>query len=156
MVLDRKLALTYTKDTYSDCTNYAHARSDGGDYSEFFELCDLHIMNICIGQSRKRITLQSTRFYTQGELFKLTRDQSRNSTVWLEYGPNLYQPIKTDHELRFTCQMMEGEIDSYMPQEDREQNNRDVADAIHTHNYEMSIRVRRPRSHPTEGAKHRS
>jgi hypothetical protein len=114
------------------------------------------MMNICLGPSRKRITLQCTRFYTQGELFKLTRDQSRNSTVWLEYGPNLYQPIKNDYELRFACQMMEGEIDSYMPQEDREQNSRDVADAIHTHSYEMSIRVRRPRLHTTEGAKHRS
>jgi hypothetical protein len=103
------------------------------------------MLNICIGPSRKRIQLECTRFYTHGELFKITREKSRNSTIWFEYGPNLYQPINTDQELRFCCHMLEGDIDSCMSEEDREQNRRDLADTVHTNSFENSLRGRRPR-----------
>jgi hypothetical protein len=101
------------------------------------------MLTICIGPSRKRLQLQCTRFYTQAELFKMTREQSRNSSVWFEYGPNLYQPINSDSDLRFVCNVLEGDINSYMSCEDREQNKRDVADAVHTQSFEHSIRGRR-------------
>lgn len=109
------------------------------------------MLNICIGQRRTRIKLNCTRFYTHAELFTMTREQGRNSSIWFEYGPNLYQPIYTDQELRFVCHVMEGEIDSYMSEEDRDQNKRDLEDTAHTHSFEMSIRPRkaRVRSKPT-------
>jgi hypothetical protein len=106
------------------------------------------MLNICIGPSRKRIQLDCSRFYTHTELFRITREQSRNSTTWFEYGPNLYQPINTDQELRFVCNIIEGDIDSFMSDEDREQNRRDLSETAHTHQYENSLRGRRPRVSP--------
>jgi hypothetical protein len=101
------------------------------------------MLTICIGKSRKRLTLMCSRFYTHAELFKMTRDQSKDSSIWFEYGPNLYQPINNDHELRFVCQIIEGDIDSFMSEEDREQNRRDLEDAAHTQNCDPRMRKQR-------------
>jgi hypothetical protein len=101
------------------------------------------MLTICFGASRKRLKLQCTRFYTHGELFRMTREQSRNSSVWFEYGPNLYEPIQNDIELRFVCHMIEGDIDSFQSDQDREQNKRDLADLAHTNSYEASMRGRK-------------
>jgi hypothetical protein len=101
------------------------------------------MLTICIGRSRQRLRLQCTRFYTQGELFKMTREQGKNSSIWFEYGPNLYQPINNDYELRFVCQIIEGDIDSYMPDEDREHNKRDLEDIAHTHAFDARVRKQR-------------
>jgi hypothetical protein len=96
-----------------------------------------------MGAARKRIELMSTRFYTHGELFRMTREQGRNTTIWFEYGPNLYQQVNSDAELRFVCHILEGDIDSFQSDNDREQNKRDVADALHTQSYEASVRGRK-------------
>jgi hypothetical protein len=101
------------------------------------------MLTICIGRSRKRLTLLCSRFYTHTELFKMTRDQSKNSSIWFEYGPNLYQPINNDHELRFVCQIIEGDIDSFMSDEDREQNRLDLEDAAHTQMLDSRVRKQR-------------
>lgn len=101
------------------------------------------MLSICIGASRKRLELNCSRFYTHGELFKMAREQGRNSPIYFEYGPNLYQPINSDTELRFVCHVLEGDIDSFQSEHDREQNRRDLSDAQHTHSYEASIRARK-------------
>jgi hypothetical protein len=113
----------------------------GDDFSFLFSSSGM--LTICMGAARKRIELMSTRFYTHGELFRMTREQGRNTTIWFEYGPNLYQQVNSDAELRFVCHILEGDIDSFQSDSDREQNKRDVADALHTQSYEASVRGRK-------------
>lgn len=62
--------------------------------------------------------------------------------IWLEYGPNLYQPINNDCELKFACHLIEGDIESTMSDADREQHQRDLADYAHTKEYESTRRSR--------------
>lgn len=104
------------------------------------------MLNLCTGNSRTRIKIECTRFYSQYELFRTIRLLNKSTPVWLEYGPNLYQPINTDHELRFACQLVEGDIESYMSSEDQEEHRRTILDQVHTREYEnMTTRARRPR-----------
>ena len=97
------------------------------------------MLYICKGQSRKRLTLSCCRFYSAQELFKISREQGKNTLLWLEYGPNLYQVIMTDSELRFACCLVEGDIDSTFTDEDRKLHIDQVADMAHTDACEMSV-----------------
>jgi hypothetical protein len=76
------------------------------------------------------------------ELFHIARRLDKSVLIWIEYGPNMYQPITNDVELRFACQMLEGEIESSMSQEDQEQHKRDLSDYAHTKEYEYMHRTR--------------
>jgi hypothetical protein len=107
-------------------------------------------MFICKGQKNKRVVLACTRFYSTDELFKIAREPNKQTPLWLEYGPNLYQEIKSDTELRFACALMEGDIDSNQTDEDREQHKRDVRDAADTVSLEIAMKCRKPRVKNTE------
>jgi hypothetical protein len=102
-------------------------------------------MFICKGQKNKRLVLACTRFYSAAELFRMSREPNKQTLLWLEYGPNLYQEIKNDTELKFACAMMEGDIESNQSEEDREQHKRDVRDAHETQEFEFSLKSRRTR-----------
>ena len=102
---------------------------------------ETRMLFLCKGSSRKRIILACSRFYSSTELFKIARESNRNTPLYLEYGPNLYQPIINDNELRFVCQLLEGDIASYMSPEDCEANRLCVLDSAHTSEYE---RLRKP------------
>jgi hypothetical protein len=96
-------------------------------------------MWFCTGPRRTRMRIECTHFYTQYELFKKF---NKSLPVWLEYGPNLYQPVNNETELRFACQMVERDIDSFMSTEDRDEHRLMIADQAHTKEYENSIRPR--------------
>jgi hypothetical protein len=97
------------------------------------------MLHICKGYARKRLTLLCSRFYSAQELFKLAREQGRNTVLFLEFGPNLYHPIHTDTELRFVCSMMEGEIEASFPDDERRMNVEQVADMAHTEAFEQAM-----------------
>jgi len=97
------------------------------------------------------MTLQCTRFYSHHELFRLAREPNKHTQLWFEYGPNLFKSIDTDHELRFVCHLIEGDIDSNMSEADREQHDRDVRDSTHTDRFEAS-QLRNRRSRPRHDA----
>jgi hypothetical protein len=95
------------------------------------------MLTLCTGHARKRIKLECTRFYSHHELFKRMRDLNKSIPIWFEYGPNLYQAINNDTELRFACQIIERDIESYMSVEDQEENRRMIIDQAHTKECEM-------------------
>jgi hypothetical protein len=72
-------------------------------------------------------------------LFNEVKEQARDMTIWLEYGPTLYKRVYDDIELNFVCGLIEGEIYSFMSDADREEHTRCVADTAHTAAYEMMI-----------------
>jgi hypothetical protein len=85
--------------------------------------------------------IDCSRFYSHYEMFNDIRNNLHKSVpIWLEYGPNLYQPINSDTELRFACQMVERDIESHMPIEDQEENRRMVLDQAHTKECEQALR----------------
>lgn len=97
------------------------------------------MMYLCKGPYKTRIYLMSQRFYCNGEIFRYAREPSRNALLWLEYGPNLYQPIYNDNELRFVCNLLQGVVESNIGDEDHEQYKRDLADQQHTADYEAQV-----------------
>jgi hypothetical protein len=101
---------------------------------------------LCKGHSKKRLVLSCTRFYSQEELYRMTRELPKSIPTWLEYGPNMYQRINNDCELRFACSMVQGDIESNLPVEDYEQHKLDQQDYIHTNECENSFRPRRLRA----------
>ena len=95
---------------------------------------------ICHGNLRKRLVLDCTRFYCKEELFRISRDQYKGVQLWLEHGPNLYQHIMCDVELRFACSMSEAYISSHQSDEDIEEHKRCQADAAHTDRFDSRMR----------------
>jgi hypothetical protein len=95
------------------------------------------MLTLCTGHTRKRIKLDCTRFYSHHELFKKIRDLHKSIPIWFEFGPNLYQSINTDSDLRFACQIVERDIESYMSSEDQEENRRMIIDQAHTKDCEI-------------------
>ena len=110
-------------------------------------------MFLCKGYGRNRINLSCSRFYSTMELFHKMRRLDRSIPIWIEYGPNMYQPITNDTELRFACQMVEGDIESNMPSEDREQHQRDLADYSHTKDFDFMRRSQKRSSGKKQSAK---
>ncbi|KAJ1478114.1 hypothetical protein T484DRAFT_1749755 [Baffinella frigidus] len=105
---------------------------------------------LCKGNGRKRITLSCSRFYSHEELFRLVRTSNKSIPIWFEYGPNLYQHINNDCELRFACQMVQGDIESNLPIEDYEQHKLDLLDYAHTTECENFFRTRKSRAARTK------
>jgi hypothetical protein len=94
------------------------------------------MLYLCKGNARKRFQLECTRFYSSTELFQLARKINRSIPIYFEYGPNLYQPINNDTELRFVCLLLEGNIESYMSSDDIELHRLDMLDIAHTTEFE--------------------
>ena len=90
------------------------------------------IMYICHGYRRKRLVLDCSRFYSREELFHIVRTQHRGSQISLEHGPNLYQILCCDIELRLACSMAEANIASHQSDEDRLAKLECDEDRIHT------------------------
>ena len=85
------------------------------------------------------MTLLCSRFYTTHELFKIAREQGKHLNLYVEFGPNLYQPIHSDTELRFVCCLLEGEIEANFTDEERQMNEEQVADTAHTDAYDQCV-----------------
>ena len=88
-----------------------------------------------------------SRFYTTHELFKIAREQGKYQTLCIEYGPNLFQPIYSDTELRFVCSLLEGEIEANFTDDERQMNADIVADTAHTDACEGVLRGVRKKNH---------
>lgn len=97
------------------------------------------MMYLCKGPYKTRVYLMTSRFHSNGEIFRYAREPSRYTQIWLEYGPNLYQPIYNDNELRFVCNLLQGEVESSLDEKDHEQYKRDLADQQHTADYEAQV-----------------
>ena len=111
-----------------------------GDSARFFyRFTDVTIMYLCKGPYKTRVYLMTGRFHSNGEIFRYAREPSRHTQIWLEYGPNLYQPIYNDNELRFACHLLQGEVESNISDPDHEQYKRDLADQQHTADYEAQV-----------------
>jgi len=106
------------------------------------------MLHICKGPARKRLTLMCARFYSAQELFKIAREQGKHTNVYVEFGPNLYQPIHSDIELRFVCSLLEGEIEANFSDDERKLNTAQNDDTDHTDYCNQSIlRSARKKSH---------
>jgi hypothetical protein len=92
-------------------------------------------MYLCKGYNRSRVVLGCSKFWSSLELFHKMRRLDKSVPIWLEFGDNQYQPIFSDSDLKFACQMIEGDIESNLPEEDYEQHQRDLADYAHTKRY---------------------
>ena len=95
---------------------------------------------ICHGYLRKRLVLDCCKFYSKEELFHIARVQHKGAQLSLEYGPNLYQPLSCDVELRFACCMVEAYVSSHQPDEDREADRLQRIEMLHTASFEAKMR----------------
>jgi hypothetical protein len=97
-----------------------------------------------------------SRFYTAHELFKIAREQGRYQNLCMEFGPNLYQPIHSDNDLRFVCCLLEGEIEANFTDDERWMNADMVADTAHTDACEHGMhRGARKKNHRTKDPERR-
>ena len=98
-----------------------------------------NMLNLCTGRTRKRMVLATSRFYSPEELFDFVVRSYNGSALTLEYGPNLYELIENEHELRFACKLLAHEHASYISDEDYEEHLRCIADSNHTDKYEKQL-----------------
>jgi hypothetical protein len=94
------------------------------------------MLNLCTGGTRKRMNLATSRFYSPEELFNFVMHSYSGSALTLEYGPNLYELIENEHELRFACKLLAHDHASYISDDDYEEHLRCIADSNHTDKYE--------------------
>lgn len=114
-------------------------------------------MFICKGSSRKRVVLESSRFYSPEELFDSVIDAQQRGDISIEYGPNLFEWVETELELKFVCKLIAGDHASYISYEDHEQHARDMEDSAHTEAYEKNLARNRSRKTRARGrALHRN
>ena len=99
---------------------------------------------ICYGTQRKRLVLDCSRFYGREELFDILREKHKNAPLCMEFGPNLYQPIMCDVELRLVCSIVEKYISSHQSDEDFTEHKLQQIDTTHTIQCEARMR-RKPR-----------
>ena len=95
---------------------------------------------ICHGSNHRRLVLDCSRFYSKEELFRISRETQKGKQTFLEYGPNLYQPIVCDTELKLACSMVEGHITSHQSDEDLIEHRRCQMDALHTTQFEAKMK----------------
>ena len=97
------------------------------------------MVNFCTGQTRTRLVLTLTRFYSPEELFDIVTPHKKTKRVCVEYGPNLFVDVENDHELKFTCKMVAYDHASYIPEADYLQHLSDQAESAETDLYETYL-----------------
>ena len=102
-------------------------------------------MYICHGSRHKRLVLDCSRFYSKEELFRISRETHKGKQTFIEYGPNLYQTISCDTELKLACSMVEGYVASHQSDEDFIEHRRCQIDTAHTTQFEARMK-RKPRT----------
>jgi len=70
----------------------------------------------------------------------MSRETQKSAQTFLEYGPNLYQTISCDTELKLACSMVEGYVASHQSDEDFAEHRRCQLDSIHTTQFETKMR----------------
>ena len=108
---------------------------------------------ICHGFRHKRFVLDCSRFYSKEELFRISRETQKGAPTFLEYGPNLYQTISCDTELKLACSMAERYIASHQSEEDFLEHQRGQVDAMHTTQYEAKMRRKTPTNYDEQKKK---
>jgi hypothetical protein len=92
--------------------------------------------------------LATSRFYSPEELFDTVVKTYRSHIVSIEYGPNLYERVEDEHQLRFVCKLVARDHASYIPEQDYIQHIQDTEESAHTDIYEKKLALIRRKPRP--------
>ncbi|KAJ1471163.1 hypothetical protein T484DRAFT_1753477 [Baffinella frigidus] len=95
--------------------------------------------------------LQAETVRRRPELFENVIDAQQRGAISFEYGPDLFEWVETEGELKFVCKLVSADHASYISDADQEQHIRDMEDSAHTELYEKTIARNRNRKTRARG-----